>query len=184
MLNIILFIPKMIGKGIAAIFGGIGSLFSEASFGVSSIIMIVTTIISGIMFTLCITGAVVHIDNFFSDLVSERIISLLGLHLCKLFLDAVGVNFFSCLAVAVIFLVDLVINILILLLLLLTLIIYLLYSFVLVMGIGAVALIAFIVALILSIKDEDSKALLIITLLINIGLLILYYLLVIPQLSA
>lgn len=182
-LTALLFIPKMLGKGLKAIFGGLAAGVGGISAGISGAIMTFTTILTIIMFIIGVTGAAPHIDNFFSDLVSEKIIGLLGLHLCKLFLDAVGVNFFSCIAVAFIFLIDLVTCVLILLLELITLIIYLLFFFICIAGLGGVVLVAFIVALVFAIRDGDSKGYLLITLLINIGFLIPFYIIIVPQLS-
>ena len=95
----ILFIPKVILKGL----GAIGEGVKEASF--ATVVSFAAPLLSGIFLLLISFNCILPMNDWFSNLVSKDIFSWMGLHLCTLFLNAVGVNFFSVIGVILIFFV-------------------------------------------------------------------------------
>lgn len=169
----ILFVPKMILKGLSAIGGGV----KEASFG--TVASLGAPLLSGICLLLVMFNCIIPINNWFSDLVSVHIFSWMGLHLCTLFLNAVGVNFFSVIGVIFIFFIDLIYNLLLILFELIMCILYLLVFFVGIYGVGVVALVLIILSYVFFARSKGSVAGVTLSMLISIGFLIPYYILLI-----
>lgn len=169
----ILFVPKIILKGLSAIGGGA----KEVSFG--SVASFGAPLLSGICLLLVIFNCIIPINNWFSDLVSVHIFSWMGLHLCTMFLNAVGVNFFSVIGVILIFFVDLIYNLLLIILEIIMCILYLLVFFIGIYGVGVVALVLIILSYVFFARSKGALAGVTFSMILSIGLLIPYYILLI-----
>ena len=169
----ILFVPKMILKGL----GAIGGTVKDVSMG--SLTTFAGPLLSGIFLLLVIFDCIIPMNDWFSDLVSIHIFSWMGLHLCTLFLNAVGVNFFSVIGVIFIFFVDLIYNLLLILFEIIMCIMYLLVFFVGVYGIGVVVIVITILGYVFVAKSKGAAAGVTVSALISIGLLIPYYIMLI-----
>lgn len=165
----ILFVPKVIFKGLGAIGDGV----KEASF--ATIVSFAAPLLSGIFLLLVSFNCILPMNDWFSNLVSKDIFSWMGLHLCTLFLNAVGVNFFSVIGVILIFFVDAFYNILLIIFELIMCLIYLIVFFVGVYGIGVVVLVLIILSYVFVARSKGAAVGVTLSTVASIIMLVFYY---------
>ena len=173
-LGFIVSLPLLLFKGLGKFCGAVVKDFS-----LGTITSVLLPILSAGFMLLAIFDCITPISNWCSDVVSVHIFSWMGLHLCTLFLNAVGVNFFSVVAVIFIFIIDALYNILLIVFELICIILYCILFFAGFYGIGVVALVLYIISFVTS---EDGKALVGGSFVLTAGLLVVYYIFMIQTL--